>query len=302
MHACIGDRDPQTFAALYYGRLRAQGGFIQCDILQWLEYVYMYIYIYIYMYVHMHICRQTNRRTTACDVTRRGVAVQAEGSLKGTGADGMSAAKADKDLHEYFKDEDKATKAEAKSEEKAAGKVGLSAQAARKDAKAYFHKEQKLAEYGVGPEDDHKIVINQAIGVDGEDTLLRCAQSRLLISPVASRGACRAPHVCPACRASRARNGQRPASSCPASPRHHCQRSTVTARYTVRMRLTGCTCKTTDLRCVRGGAAMMPESMFESNPEPSDDTLDEVNQAIQAQRNEGYTNGEGMPADDVETP
>ena len=37
---------------------------------------------------------------------------------------------------------------------------------------------------------------------------------------------------------------------------------------------------------------MMPESMFESNPEPSDDTLDEVNQAIQAQRNEGYTNGE----------
>lgn len=139
---------------------------------------------------------------------------KAEGSLKGTGADGMSAAKADKDLHEYFKDEDKATKAEAKSEEKAAGKVGLSAQAARKDAKAYFHKEQKLAEYGVGPEDDHKIVINQAIGVD----------------------------------------------------------------------------------------AMMPESMFESNPEPSDDTLDEVNQAIQAQRNEGYTNGEGMPADDVETP
>ena len=47
---------------------------------------------------------------------------------------------------------------------------------------------------------------------------------------------------------------------------------------------------------------MMPESMFESNPEPSDDTLSEVNEAIQAQRNEGYTNGEGMPAADVETP
>jgi len=51
-----------------------------------------------------------------------------------------------------------------------------------------------------------------------------------------------------------------------------------------------------------GVDAMMPESMFESNPEPSDDTLDEVNQAIQAQRNEGYTNGEGAPADDLEVP
>ena len=172
-----------------------------------------------------------------------------EGSLK-AGASGMSAAKADQDMSAYFKEEDKATKADAhaeeakaakvglssaaarkearayykqedsatkveeKVEEKAAAKVGLSAKAARKDAKAYFTKEQKLSEYGVGPEDDHKIVVNQAMGVD----------------------------------------------------------------------------------------AMMPESMFESNPEPSDDTLDEVNQAIQAQRNEGYTNGEGAPADDLEVP
>ena len=96
-----------------------------------------------------------------------GVHEQADASLKGSGADGMSAAKADKDISKYFKDEDKETKAQEKTEEKAAAKVGLSAQAARKEAKAYFHKEQKLAEYGVGPEDDHKIVINQAIGVDG---------------------------------------------------------------------------------------------------------------------------------------
>jgi hypothetical protein len=172
-----------------------------------------------------------------------------DGSLK-AGADGMSAAKADQDLATYFKKEDKATKAEAASEEKraakvglsskaarkdakayykqedkatkteeaaeekAASKVGLSAKAARKDAKTYFTEEQKLAEYGVGPEDDHKIVVNQAMGVD----------------------------------------------------------------------------------------AMMPESMFESNPEPSGDTLDEVNEAIQAQRNEGYTNGDGAPADDLEVP
>jgi len=172
-----------------------------------------------------------------------------DGSLK-AGADGMSAAKADQDIATYFKKEDKATLAEATSEEKraakvglsskaarkdakayytqedkatkseeaaeekAASKVGLSAKAARTDAKAYFTKEQKLSEYGVGPEDDHKIVVNQAMGVD----------------------------------------------------------------------------------------AMMPESMFESNPEPSDDTLDEVNQAIQAQRNEGYTNGDGAPADDLEVP
>ena len=47
---------------------------------------------------------------------------------------------------------------------------------------------------------------------------------------------------------------------------------------------------------------MMPESMFGSNPEPGDETLKEVNEAIQAQRNEGYTNGEGVPAEDVVTP
>ena len=137
-----------------------------------------------------------------------------DSSLKTSGADAMSAAKADKDISTYFKHQDKEIKDEAKVEEKAAAKVGLSAQAARSDAKAYFHKLQKLSEYGVGPEDDHKIVINQAMGVD----------------------------------------------------------------------------------------AMMPESMFTSNPEPSDETLGEVNEAIQAQRNEGYTNGDGMPAEDVVTP
>jgi hypothetical protein len=121
-----------------------------------------------------------------------------QGSLKASGADALSAAKADKDIDHYFKQEDTAMESQEKVEEKKASKIGLSAKAARNDAKAYFLKEQKLSEYGVGPEDDHKIVINQAMGVD----------------------------------------------------------------------------------------AMMPESMFSSNPEPSDDTLDEVNEAIQAQRNE----------------
>ena len=68
-----------------------------------------------------------------------------------------------------------------------------------------------MAEYGLGPEDDHKIVVKQAMGVD----------------------------------------------------------------------------------------AMMPESVFEANPEPASDTVDEVNEAIQAQRNEGYTNGDGAPAEDI---
>ena len=75
-------------------------------------------------------------------------------------------------------------------------------------------KAQKLSEYGVGPEEDHQIVVNQAMGVD----------------------------------------------------------------------------------------AMMPESMFDANPKPSDDTLAEVNDAVQAQRNEGYTNGDGAPAANIEAP
>jgi len=137
-----------------------------------------------------------------------------DGSLKASGSDAMSAAKADKDISTFFNKEGKEVKTEASVEEKRASKIGLSSKAARQDAKAYFIKEQKLSEYGVGPEEDHKIVINQAMGVD----------------------------------------------------------------------------------------AMMPESMFEANPEPSGDQIDEINEAIQAQRNEGYTNGDGMPADDVEVP
>jgi len=137
-----------------------------------------------------------------------------EGSLKASGTDTMSAAKADKDISTFFKTEDKEVKTEAMAEEKKAAGIGLSSKAARTDAKAYFTKEQTLAEYGVGPEGDHAIVINQAMGVD----------------------------------------------------------------------------------------AMMPESMFTSNPEPGDDTIDEINEAIQAQRNEGYTNGDGMPANDIEVP
>ncbi|EKX54647.1 hypothetical protein GUITHDRAFT_150074 [Guillardia theta CCMP2712] len=93
-------------------------------------------------------------------------------------------------------------------------KHGLSDAAARKDIAKYFQKEQKLAEYGVGPEEDHAIEVNKAIGVD----------------------------------------------------------------------------------------AMMPESVMESNEAPSSETIDEVNQAIQQQRSEGYTNGNGMPAEDIQSP
>ena len=126
-------------------------------------------------------------------------------------SEGLSARGSDADLDKYFSSEEEQMKAAVSHEERAAAKIGLSGTAARERAKAFFNKQQQLAEYGLGPEDDHKIVVKQAMGVD----------------------------------------------------------------------------------------AMMPESVFEANPEPASDTVDEVNEAIQAQRNEGYTNGDGAPAEDI---
>jgi hypothetical protein len=48
-----------------------------------------------------------------------------------------------------------------------------------------------------------------------------------------------------------------------------------------------------------GVDAMMPESVFESNPPVDQAITDEVNQAIEQQRMDGYTNGDGQDAEDV---
>jgi hypothetical protein len=48
-----------------------------------------------------------------------------------------------------------------------------------------------------------------------------------------------------------------------------------------------------------GVDAMMPASVFESNPPVDQAITDEVNQAIEQQRMDGYTNGDGQDAEDV---